>query len=73
MIKRIRVFSNRRERDHEDIKRMLAKTGIEYRLIPTTGVYTLHLFDETGNSRGAYGPTAVKYALKSLLEKRVDG
>lgn len=68
MINKIRVFYNPREK-HEEIKKLLDRTGIEYFLIPTSGPYTLHLFNEkTNNCSAAHGPTQVIKVLENLIK-----
>jgi len=67
---RIRVFYNRREPEHEEIKKMLDQTQIPYSMLPTSGPYTLHLIHgETPDIGVAHGPTQVKSRLTSILEK----
>jgi len=68
MIQRIRVFYNKHEDSHEEIKRKLDETRISYSMLPTSGPYTLHLVTST-NTSVALGPTAVKNTLNRLLER----
>ncbi len=71
-IQRIRVFYNKREQCHENVKNMLSKLNIKYSMLPTTGPYTLHIIKKDKNIRIALGPTNVKIALEDLLEQKLS-
>jgi len=72
MIKRLTVWYNQREPDHERIMKMAVETGLNLTCLPTSDCYTIwtRLKDDS-IGHAYYGPTAVKRLLSSLIEKKV--
>lgn len=69
MITKILGYENRRDSNHDELRgmvRQLREKGVEIRMLPTSGCYTVHVYHETWHE-SHYGPTAVKFALGKVL------
>ena len=70
-IKKISGFENKESSSCGEFKEKLdlvREQGIECRMLPTSGCYTLHIdYGDFHNS--CYGETSVRYALDKLLEE----
>ena len=71
MIKRLTVFYNPREEQHESLMARLRETGLELTALPTSGPYSLWKRGEGDSIEGvAYGPTAINYFLDTYKKTR---